>query len=49
MEKQKANAVDTLGQDNTFYKNKVREWQKRNSDFVKEHGLTRDYTKEFII
>lgn len=47
--KQKANAVDTLGQDNTFYKNKVREWQKRNSDFVKEHGLTRDYTREFII
>lgn len=47
--KQKANAVDVLGQDNTFYKNKVREWQKRNNDFVKENGLTRDYTREFAI
>lgn len=47
--KQKSNAVEHLEQDNTFYKAKVREWQKRNNQFVKEHGLTRDYTREFAI
>ena len=47
--KQKANAVDALGQDNTLYNKKVREWQKKNNQFVKEHNLTRDYTREFAI
>lgn len=46
--KREESALAAAGQDNSVARGKVREWQARQRDFIKESGLTRQYFREAI-
>jgi hypothetical protein len=46
--KRKADMLSKAGYDNSKELAKVKEWQKRNRDLIKETGLSRDYNREQI-
>lgn len=46
--KRRADTMEAGGQTNSYELNKIREWQKRQREFVEENGLTRQYAREKV-